>query len=129
MIGYVTVGTNDLERAIAFYDSLLAELGIKRMWTQERRAAWGDPSVQALLVTRPADGERATPGNGAMVALLAASPEHIGKVYAKALSLGAKDEGPPGYRGADADDPRFYGAYFRDLDGNKFAVFCMTPKG
>ena len=128
MIGYVTVGTNDLERAIAFYDPLLAELGIKKMWATERRAAWGDPRVQALLVTKPYDGQAAVPGNGAMVAFLASGPDLVGKVHAKAVALGAKDEGAPGFRGSDTDDPRFYGAYFRDLDGNKFAVFCMTAK-
>ena len=128
MIGYVTVGTNDLERAVAFYDALLAELEIKKMWANERRAAWGDPRVQALLVTKPHDGQRAAPGNGTMTALLASGPGVVAKVHAKALALGAKDEGAPGFRGADTDDPRFYGAYFRDLDGNKFAVFCMAPK-
>ena len=124
MIGYVTVGTNDLERAIAFYDALLGELGIERMWANERRAAWGNPQVQALLVTKPFDGAAAVAGNGAMTALIAPSSEMVGKVHAKALALGAKDEGAPGFRGAD--NPRFYGAYFRDPDGNKFAVFCMV---
>jgi hypothetical protein len=97
------------------------------MWAQERRAAWGDPRVQALLVTKPYDGERATPGNGTMTALLASAPDLVGNVHAKAIALGAKDEGAPGYRGGVADDPRFCGAYFRDLDGNKIAVFCMVP--
>ena len=129
MIGYVTVGTNDLARAIAFFDALLAELGIERMWADDRRAAWGNPRVQALLVTKPFDGAAAIPGNGAMTALVAPSQEMVGKVHARALALGANDEGAPGFRGPEAEDPRFYGAYFRDPDGNKFAVFCMSASG
>lgn len=95
MIGYVTMRTNDLERAVAFYDALLVALGIKRMWVNERRAAWGDPRFQALLVTKPYDGQRAAPGNGTMTALLAHDPGVVTKVHATALALGAKEEGAP----------------------------------
>jgi len=128
MIGYVTLGTNDLARAIGFYDTLLAELGTKQMWATDRRAIWGTPATPCLMVTKPFDNQPANPGNGTMVALLAPSTEMVGKVYMKALSLGAKDEGAPGYRGDEAQSPRFYGAYFRDLDGNKITVFRMVSK-
>lgn len=105
MIGYVTLGTNDLPRAITFFDALLAELGAKQMWATDRRAIWGSPTTPCLMVTQPFDQKPANPGNGTMVALLAPSTEMVGKVHTKALSLGAKDEGTPGYRGDEAQNP------------------------
>jgi catechol 2,3-dioxygenase-like lactoylglutathione lyase family enzyme len=127
MIGYITIGTNDLARAAKFYDAVLGEMGAKQQWSNERMVSWGAaPRTPSVIVTKPYDGQDAYHGNGTMVALLASSPEVVGRVYQKALSLGAKDEGAPGYRGPEAQG--FYGAYFRDLDGNKFAAFCMAPK-
>lgn len=124
MIGYVMVGTNDLPKAGAFYDAVLAELGAKRGWDTDRFIAWGNsPTAASLAVTKPHDGNVATVGNGTMVALAAPNRATVDKVHAKALSLGAKDEGAPGLRG-----DTFYGAYFRDLDGNKIACFCMKPE-
>ena len=123
MIGYVTIGTNDLERAAKFYDALLAELGAKRMMEGEAFIAWdrGDGGA-GLGVTKPYDGKAATVGNGVMVALMVDGPETVNRVYEKAMALGGKDEGPAGPRG----DSGFYAGYFRDLDGNKLNVFCMT---
>jgi catechol 2,3-dioxygenase-like lactoylglutathione lyase family enzyme len=122
MIGYVTVGTNDLPRAAAFYDALLGELGAKRFMEFETFIAWAvAPDKPGLAVTRPYDGQPATVGNGTMVALAVNSPEKVHRIYDKAIALGAKDEGPAGPR-SDA----FYAGYFRDLDGNKLNVFCMT---
>jgi predicted lactoylglutathione lyase len=119
MIGYVTMGTNDLARATKFYDALLAELGGKRTLEAETFVSWsagqGSPG---LGVIKPYDGKPATPGNGAMVALAVDSQEKVKAVYDKAMKLGAKDEGPPGLRWGT-----FYAAYFRDLDGNKLNVF------
>lgn len=121
MIGYVTIGTNDLNRAIAFYDALLAEVGAKRWMQDETFAVWGPtPGVTSLMVTLPFNGESATGGNGVMVALLAKNPEQVDALYKKAIELGASDEGAPGPRG-DA----FYAGYFRDLDGNKLNFFHM----
>jgi len=121
MIGYVTLGTNDLPRAVAFYDTLLASLGAKRAWESDRGVGWaagrGSPS---LAVMKPFDGKAATAGNGTMVSLLAESREKVDEVYKLARELGAADEGAPGSR-----SPKFYGAYFRDLDGNKLCVFRM----
>ena len=121
MIGYVTLGTNDLPRAVAFYDTLLASLGAKRAWESDRGVGWaagrGSPS---LAVMKPFDGKAATAGNGTMVSLLAESREKVDEVYKLARELGAADEGAPGPR-----SPKFYGAYFRDLDGNKLCVFRM----
>ncbi|MDP2186062.1 MAG: VOC family protein, partial [Xanthomonadales bacterium] len=121
MIGYVTLGTNDLPRAAAFYDALLAEFGSKRIMEFERGILWGSgPNAASLGVLKPFDGQPATPGNGPMVALAADSREKVDQVYKRALELGATDEGPAGPRGDS-----FYAGYFRDLDGNKLAVFIM----
>ncbi len=119
MIGYVTLGTNDMARAAKFYDALLALFGAKRGYETERYVAWGTaPTAPMLLVIKPYDGKPATPGNGTMVSLAARSKAEVDAVYKKALELGGKDEGPAGPRGDD-----FYAGYFRDLDGNKLAVF------
>ena len=122
MIGYVTVGTNDLPRAAAFFDELLGLLGGKRFMEFDTFIAWAaSPDTPGIAATIPFDGKAATVGNGVMVALAVNSKEMVNKVYNKAISLGAKDEGPAGPRGEN-----FYAGYFRDLDGNKFNVFYMT---
>ncbi|HRE61841.1 MAG TPA: VOC family protein [Micropepsaceae bacterium] len=124
MIGYATVGTNDLARATAFFDAVFGEMGAKRAWSNERMAGWTTgKAAPMLMVTKPYDGKPATGGNGTMIALAAADQETVNKVHAKALSLGGKDEGAPGLRGDN-----FYGAYFRDLDGNKYVAFVMVKK-
>jgi catechol 2,3-dioxygenase-like lactoylglutathione lyase family enzyme len=121
MIGYVTLGTNDLPRATAFYDALLLDLGAKRVWEYERGIAWGIAQDQpSLALMKPFDGKPATVGNGVMVGLIADSRATVDKVYGKALELGGTDEGPAGPRGDN-----FYGGYFRDLDGNKLVVYCV----
>lgn len=120
MIGYVTLGTNDLDRAVAFYDALLAELGATRFMEHEGTfVAWAvTPDQPGLAVTRPFDGNPATVGNGCMTALAADARDTVDRVHAKALELGGQDEGPVGPR-----DDGFYAGYFRDLDGNKLNVF------
>ncbi|REJ74062.1 MAG: VOC family protein [Acidobacteria bacterium] len=123
MIGYVTLGTNDLPRAAAFYDEVLGLLGAKRFMEEEQFIAWAvHPKQPAISVTKPYDGKAATVGNGTMISLAVSSQEKVGEVHAKALALGGKDEGPVGPRG----DSGFYAGYFRDLDGNKLCVFCQT---
>lgn len=119
MIGYVTLGTNDVARSIAFYDAVLAELGAQRFHTDDRSAFWGKRrGLGTLAVYIPHDGRPATAGNGTMVALAVRSRADVERVHAKALALGAENEGLPGKRGET-----FYGAYFRDPDGNKLCVF------
>jgi predicted lactoylglutathione lyase len=121
MIGYVTLGTNDLERAAKFYDELLAVLGAKRAMELETFIAWAAaPNTPMVSVIKPFDKKAATVGNGVMVALAASSKEQVNALHAKALALGGKDEGAPGPRGDG-----FYAAYFRDLDGNKLNAFFM----
>ena len=121
MIGYVTLGTNDLARAAAFYDALLTEIGAKRLMEFPRGIVWGTSMQQCSLgIMTPFDGQPATHGNGTMAAIVVDSKDKVDRLYTKAISLGAKDEGPNGPRGDG-----FYAGYFRDLDGNKLNVFCM----
>jgi catechol 2,3-dioxygenase-like lactoylglutathione lyase family enzyme len=121
MIGYVTLGTNDLPRAAAFYDALLAEVGIQRIMDFGRGYAWGVAMDKpALGVMKPFDGKAASAGNGTMVAIVVDSRDKVDRLYRKALELGGKDEGAAGPRGEG-----FYAGYFRDLDGNKLNAFCV----
>jgi predicted lactoylglutathione lyase len=121
MIGYVTVGTNDLARAAAFYDALLAELGAKRAMEMDTFIAWAvAPNTPMVSVIKPFDGKPATVGNGVMVALMVDSKAKVDALHKKALALGGKDEGAPGPRGDG-----FYAGYFRDLDGHKLNAFFL----
>lgn len=123
MIGYATLGTNQFEQAVAFYDALLALMGGKRFLEGEGMVAWvNDPAQPGLCVCKPFDGKPASVGNGTMLALAVDSNALVDKVYAKAIELGATDEGAPGPRAM----PGFYAGYFRDLDGNKLNVFCLS---
>jgi catechol 2,3-dioxygenase-like lactoylglutathione lyase family enzyme len=120
MIGYVTLGTNDLPRAARFYDEVLGLLGARRMMENEQFIAWSVGEDQpGIGITKPFNGKAATVGNGTMVALQADSKAQVKAIYARALALGGTDEGPPGLRFEG-----YYGAYFRDLDGNKLNAHC-----
>ena len=121
MLGYVTIGTNDLPRATAFYDALLAPLGIQRIMDFGRGYAWGTTMDKpGFAVMIPFDQKPATPGNGTMSAIVVDSQAKVASTHALALQRGGTDEGPVGPRG-----PGFFAGYFRDLDGNKINVFCM----
>jgi catechol 2,3-dioxygenase-like lactoylglutathione lyase family enzyme len=120
LIGYVTLGTNNFDTSVEFYDQLLESIGIKRLWAHGTMAAWGKSREEpALCITLPHDGATATGGNGVMVALKMADRDHVKTLHAKALELGGLSEGDPGPRGEHG----FYGAYFRDLDGNKLCAY------
>ncbi len=131
MIGYVTLGTNNLVRAAAFYDALFAVIGARRTMTDERMLGWGKTTPGTRIketlfsVIEPYDKQAATVGNGVMIALDVETSEMVEKVYARALSLGAEDEGHPHDRGSSMG---FYGGYFRDLDGNKLVAYCLEYK-
>jgi|SRR5579883_1192389 len=120
MIGYATVGTNDLEKAKSFYDNVLGILGGSRSFASDRMQGYSSASG-SFAVCKPYDGKASSIGNGTMIAFQAASRDAVHKMHAKALALGGKDEGAPGLRGET-----FYGAYFRDLDGNKLCVFTRA---
>ena len=122
MIGYTTLGTNDLEAATIFYDALFADMGYKKIIPNERLVLWSSKAGAAMLgVIKPFDGETATVGNGTMVAIMVDSPETVAKLHAKALSLGATDEGEVGIRGGNLT----FG-YVRDPDGNKLAFYASA---
>mgnify|MGYP001097799133 CR=1 FL=1 len=121
MIAYITLGTQDIDRAAKFYDALLADIGAGRIMQDDTFIAWATaPNAPALSVIKPADGKAQSVGNGVMVALAAQSKEQVHTLHAKALALGGADEGAPGPRGEG-----FYAGYFRDLDGNKLNVVYM----
>src|SRR5262245_12858921 len=120
MLGYVTMGTNDIDRAGKFYDAIASELGVSRMMASDRFIAWGAPGRAGFGVARPFDGKPASIGNGCMAAFMASDKAQVDRIYNLAMSLGATDEGAPGPRWEG-----FYAAYFRDLDGNKLNAFVM----
>ncbi len=125
MIAYSIVGTNDLEKSAAFYDALLAEIGGKRAMELNRVILWAGPEggLPFFCVAQPADGNPASVGNGSMVSFGAKDPADVDRLHAKALELGATDEGAPGPR--TNASLNFYAGYFRDLDGNKLNFFCL----
>ncbi|MFW2829201.1 VOC family protein [Sphingomonas sp. ID0503] len=123
MIGYALVGTNEPERARAFFDAVFAELGVKRLMDYGDTTYWGDGFTAGTVgICRPFDKQAASVGNGTMIALKAPGRAAVDSAYAKALSLGSVSEGKPGVRAGEGESA-FYAAYFRDLDGNKFSVF------
>lgn len=124
MIGYVTLGTNQVDKAAKFYDELLGSIGAKRIMESDSFVAWGTSmQAPAVSIIKPNDGKAATIGNGIMIAIAFDAPEKVDAFHAKAMELGGADEGAPGLRGET-----FYAGYFRDLDGNKLNGFCMIAK-
>lgn len=132
MLGYITMGTDDLDRARAFYAGLLGTIGateLMRMSDTEANGftlygvGWGQPGI---AVTRPYDGQPAHRGNGHMAAIVVDERAKVDALHAKALELGGSCEGPAGLRG-DEGEQAFYAAYFRDLDGNKLCAFRIGP--
>lgn len=132
MIGYVTLGSDNMPRARSFYDELLGStIGAKRIMEFGDDLGgftmWGTGfDKPGLAVTNPYNREPAVAGNGNMAAIATNSRSKVDEIHAKALELGGSDEGAPGLRGEEGDQA-FYGAYFRDLDGNKLAAFCIGP--
>lgn len=121
MIGYVTLGTNDLARAAKFYDAIAAEMGVERMMDFDSFIAWGKQGgAPGVAATKPFNGDAASVGNGVMVALEAKDKEQVQRIYDIALANGGSDEGAPGERGE-----AFFAGYFRDPDGNKLNAFVM----
>ncbi|MXO69945.1 VOC family protein [Altererythrobacter marinus] len=128
MIGYVTLGTNDLQGNAGFYDAIAKEMGVGRMMDFDTHIAWGQWDGGAgIALTRPYDGQAASVGNGTMVAIEAKDPDQVKRLHEIALANGGTDEGAPGPRGEpDGEGRTFYAAYFRDRDGNKLNAFCMV---
>jgi predicted lactoylglutathione lyase len=121
-VGYVTLGTNNLEKACAFYDELMGTISFSRIWDDGTLVIWGKSMEEASVgVTPPFDQGTATTGNGVMVAMQMDNDEQVQAFYDKAMALGASDEGAPGQRISN-----FYAGYFRDPDGNKLNAFCFN---
>lgn len=123
MIGYQMVGTNDLDKAVAFFEPIMKEFGAGRFLQEEGVfVAWAaSADSPGFSVTKPHDGKAATIGNGSMTAFACENPAMVDKIYKMAIAQGGTCEGPNGDRGNG-----FYAGYFRDLDGNKFNAFCMV---
>ena len=122
MLAYSTVGVNDMQRSIGFYDAAFAPLGVARDDTSDTWTGYSRKGEAGkFFLTRPFDHTAATGGNGAMLAFLAADRAAIDAFYAAALAHGGSDEGPPGVR--EGMNPVFYAAYVRDPDGNKLCAF------
>ena len=127
MISYAMLGTNDLAKARAFYDPITQMMGARVIgaFTSDKRVWYSiAKDTPMLVITKPYDDQPASAGNGSMLAFTCASRSQVNEIHAKALSLGAVDEGAPGLRG----DQGFYGAYFRDPDGNKLCIYKFGPE-
>ncbi len=125
MIGYTMVGTTDLDRAVAFYDAIFSEMGLKQCFKDEQVAFWGDKAdanAPRFATGYPFNGESANVGNGVMTAFLIDTAGKIDKLYEIGMGLGGADEGAPGLRPDYGEG--FYAAYLRDPDGNKLAFVC-----
>lgn len=123
MYSHTTVGANDLVRARAFYEAVFAPIGLEVRYSDDMYLAWGAPGgPPQFFVVRPFNGEAANAGNGSMVALLAPSRSAVDTGHAAAVQRGGTNEGGPGLR--PHYHPNYYGAYFRDLDGNKICIVC-----
>lgn len=120
MLGYVTIGVKDMDKAVAFYDALLGEIGAKQLMGMDRIKFYGTGEGAMLAICIPYNEEPQSCGNGNMVAIPGGDRPGVDKLYAKAMELGATDDGEPGER-----MPIFYGAYVRDPDGNKLCFYEM----
>ena len=124
MIGYVTIGANDIARSTAFFDAALEPLGYARTFEGGGWAGYGPGGQKEgleIYLATPENGREACFGNGSMLAFKASSRAAVEAFHAAALGAGGKDEGAPGVRGES--DPPFYGAYVRDPEGNKFCAY------
>lgn len=126
MFDYITLGTNDLPRAIRFYDAVLAPLGLARSYADDREAGYAvaGSDNRRFWINRPFDGRPATAGNGTMPCFAADSEAAVRAFHAAALAHGGTDEGAPGLR---PYGPGFFAAYVRDPDGNKLSAVCHLP--
>ena len=120
MISHTILGTNDLEKAALFYSKILSKIGGTQIFKSDTVIFWElEGGGSKLALTVPFDGQPASNGNGTMVAFTISSVNEVDEIFSMALTLGASSEGAPGER----NDGAYYGAYFRDLDGNKIAIF------
>jgi len=128
VLSHITLGVSDLPRALKFYAPLMDALGLTLKFSEPDWVGWKPPDADRplFIISRPFDGQAASAGNGQMIALLASSRAMVDRCHALALELGGSDEGKPGPR--PAYHPHYYGAYFRDPDGNKLCVCRHEPE-
>jgi catechol 2,3-dioxygenase-like lactoylglutathione lyase family enzyme len=129
MISHVTIGVNDLKKSIQFYDEILSTISLSRHSTGDSYAGYGEANEtgrNSLWILHPINGQSATGGNGTNIALLAPDRSSVDNFHAKAIELGATDDGKPGIR-ADAHE-NFYAAYIIDYDGNKLLAVCHNSQ-
>ena len=121
MIGYTTIGVSDMDSACEFYGALLAVLGATQLIGMDRIKFYGTgPDAPMIAICVPYNEEAPASGNGNMIAIPGGDRAGVDRLYAKAMELGATDDGAPGER-----LPIFYGAYVRDADGNKLCFYEM----
>ena len=128
MLNHVSLGVDDIEASIIFYDAIMGALGYQRGGSGEGWAGYGDISgngIDTLWILSPVNGQPATSGNGTNVAITAPSRASVDRFYNTALANGGTDEGAPGIRAEYR--PNFYAAYIRDLTGNKLLAVCHKP--
>lgn len=124
MLASTRYGTRDLARSAAFYDEIAAILGASRLFSFERTIAWRGPDGGMFMIGPPLEGE-ASVGNGTQIGLIAPSRAAVDAVHARALELGSRSEGEPGFRGPP--ERELYACYFRDPDGHKIMVYNAKP--
>ncbi len=125
MFSHVTIGTNDIKRAVAFYDAVFAALGVGRFYLDGSDAGYGEAHGDQVWVMEPFDGNPAAAGNGTHIAFLAKARRDVDAFHTAALANGGTDEGAPGLR--PHYHSNYYGAYVRDPDGNKIQAVCHSP--
>lgn len=129
MYSHIFIGVSDFPRALAFYRALMPVLGVQERFCEPGRpwAGWqSSPGPRPLLlIGTPFDGQPHHPGNGSMTAFLASDRATVDRAHAVALAHGGRCEGPPGLR--PEYHAHYYGAYFRDSEGNKLCVACHEP--
>ena len=127
MLGYVTIGYNDADKALKFYDAVFGAMGLTRTFHDGGWAGYGkDADNTQIMLCKPYDGKDARAANGTMIAFKAENTDQVKAAHAAGLSNGGADEGKPG--GRPEDSTTFYGAYLRDPTGNKLSIVCKTPQ-
>ena len=127
MFSHISIGTSDFARSRAFYEPVMATIGLSQPFQMDGAIAFGDLAGPKLFILSPFDGGPPAPGNGTMTALVAPSRAAVDAFHAAALAHGGTDEGAPGLR--PHYHAHYYAAYVRDPDGNKLQAVCHSSRG
>jgi catechol 2,3-dioxygenase-like lactoylglutathione lyase family enzyme len=125
MLSHVSLGTNDVARSAAFYDPVLAILGLRQICRREESVDYGTAMIELSLET-PTDGNPASVGNGVHVCFAAGSRAQVDEFHRTAIANGGSDAGAPGLR--PEYDAHYYAAFVRDPDGNKIEAVCFMAE-